>query len=256
MWLRIVNATDRLRVKEATCRAPNELTREVILPVSPEEAWDALTTEAELEAWFADEVELDPRPGGEATFRWEGRGSRRAVVEEVSEPHRFAFRWDEEPDGATRSEGGPGTLGRLHAARPPARHAAGGRRVRLARRGAAGRAAGASLDGGRRLAMEQVDAVFAALADPTRRQVIERLAAEPTATATQLATELPITRQAVAKHLGALTSARLATAERHGRETHYRLTPEPLADAVSWMPDVGMRWDERLDALAKRVSAS
>ena len=87
-----------------------ELTREVILPVSPEEAWDALTTEAELEAWFADEVELDPRPGGEATFRWEGRGSRRAVVEEVSEPHRFAFRWDEEPDGATRSEGGPGTL--------------------------------------------------------------------------------------------------------------------------------------------------
>ena len=106
------------------------------------------------------------------------------------------------------------------------------------------------------LAMEQVDAVFAALADPTRRQVIERLAAEPTATATQLATELPITRQAVAKHLGALTSARLATAERHGRETRYRLTPEPLADAMSWMQDVGVRWDERLDALAKRVSAS
>ena len=97
-----------------------QLTREVILPVSPEEAWDALTTEAELEAWFADEVELDPRPGGEATFRWEGRGSRRAVVEEVAEPHRFAFRWDEEPDGATRSEGGPGHAGRLHAARPPA----------------------------------------------------------------------------------------------------------------------------------------
>jgi uncharacterized protein YndB with AHSA1/START domain len=87
----------------------DELTREVILPVPPEEAWDALTTESELEAWFADEVELDPRPGGEATFRWEGRGSRRAVVEEVSEPWRFAFRWDEEPDGATRSEGGPGT---------------------------------------------------------------------------------------------------------------------------------------------------
>ncbi len=88
----------------------DELTREVILPVSPEEAWDALTDEAELEAWFADEVDIDPRPGGEATFRWEGRGSRRAVVEEVSEPHRFAFRWDEAPDGATRSEGGPGTL--------------------------------------------------------------------------------------------------------------------------------------------------
>src|SRR3954451_2436052 len=87
----------------------DQLTREVILPVSREEAWDALTTEAELEAWFADEVALDPRPGGEATFHWEGRGSRRATVEEVDEPRRFAFRWDEVPDGATRSEGGPGT---------------------------------------------------------------------------------------------------------------------------------------------------
>lgn len=87
----------------------DQLTREVILPVSPEEAWESLTTEAELEAWFADGVELDPRPGGEATFFWEGRGSRRAVVEEVDEPYRFAFRWDDVPDGATRSEGGPGT---------------------------------------------------------------------------------------------------------------------------------------------------
>jgi len=102
--------------------------------------------------------------------------------------------------------------------------------------------------------MSQVDAVFAALADPTRRQVMERLAAEPTATATQLATDLPITRQAVAKHLGALAAAHLATAERHGRETRYRLTPEPLADAASWMADVGMRWDERLAALVRRTS--
>jgi DNA-binding transcriptional ArsR family regulator len=101
-----------------------------------------------------------------------------------------------------------------------------------------------------------VDAVFAALADPTRRQVIERLAAEPTVTATQLASELPITRQAVAKHLGALTSARLATAERHGRETRYRLEPDGLSDAASWMADVGLRWDERLAALAASATRS
>lgn len=101
--------------------------------------------------------------------------------------------------------------------------------------------------------MDQVDAVFAALADPTRRQVIERLAAEPTATATQLASGLPISRQAVAKHLGALAAAHLASAERHGRETRYRLTPEPLADAVGWMRDVDARWGERLGALVRRT---
>lgn len=101
--------------------------------------------------------------------------------------------------------------------------------------------------------MHQVDAVFAALADPTRRQVIERLAAGSDVTATQLASEIPITRQAVAKHLGALTAAHLATAERHGRETRYTLVPDGLSDAAGWMADVGLRWDERLGALQKKV---
>ena len=101
--------------------------------------------------------------------------------------------------------------------------------------------------------MQRVDAVFAALADPTRRQVIERLAAAPTATATELAGELPITRQAVSKHLSALTAAKLATAERAGRETRYKLVPEGLGDAAGWMADVGLRWDERLAALVQRT---
>lgn len=94
------------------------------------------------------------------------------------------------------------------------------------------------------------DAVFYALADPTRRRLLAAVAASP-ATATQLAGELPISRQAVVKHLGALTDAGLLTRERSGREVRYRLTPRPLSDAVGWMAEVGADWDDRLAALAK-----
>ena len=96
---------------------------------------------------------------------------------------------------------------------------------------------------------EQVGAVFAALADPTRRQVVQSLSGGSTVTASRLALELPITRQAVAKHLAALDHAGLVAAERRGRETHYRLTPAPLTEAASWMAAVGAQWDERLESL-------
>jgi DNA-binding transcriptional ArsR family regulator len=96
---------------------------------------------------------------------------------------------------------------------------------------------------------ERVGAVFAALADPTRRQVVQSLSPGTTVTASRLAQELPITRQAVAKHLAALDHAGLVAAERRGRETHYRLTPAPLTEAASWMAGVGAEWDDRLEAL-------
>ena len=95
--------------------------------------------------------------------------------------------------------------------------------------------------------------VFSALADPTRRRVVSELAARETVTATELAGELRVTRQAVAKHLGALTDAGLAAARREGRETRYRLTPEPLEEAVSWIASVGGQWDERLVRLERHV---
>jgi ArsR family transcriptional regulator, cadmium/lead-responsive transcriptional repressor len=97
--------------------------------------------------------------------------------------------------------------------------------------------------------------VFAALADPTRRHVVERLAQQGSVTATEVAGELPMTRQAVAKHLGALADAGLVTARRQGRETRYRLQPEPLAGAVEWMAAVGGRWDGRLAALREHVDS-
>jgi len=91
--------------------------------------------------------------------------------------------------------------------------------------------------------------VFDALADPNRRYVVEALAERETATATELAAELPVSRQAVAKHLAALNHAGLVESRREGRETRYELTPGPLGDAMDWMASVGAEWDARLDAL-------
>jgi DNA-binding transcriptional ArsR family regulator len=95
--------------------------------------------------------------------------------------------------------------------------------------------------------------VFAALADPTRRRVIDRLSRKGSASATELAGTLPVSRQAVAKHLALLEDAGLVAGERAGRERRFRLTPGPLADAVSWMASVGSEWDERLDALRRNL---
>ena len=92
-------------------------------------------------------------------------------------------------------------------------------------------------------------AVFAALADPNRRRLLSSISDVP-ATATELAGELPITRQAVVKHLTALADAGLVERERHGREVRYRVSPKPLSDAVSWIAQVGGQWDERLASLA------
>jgi len=101
---------------------------------------------------------------------------------------------------------------------------------------------------------DRVDAVFQALADPNRRFVLESLADRESATATELAAALPVTRQAVAKHLGLLRTAELVEATRVGRELRYRLTPAPLGDAVEWMEQVGAQWDERLAALGRHLT--
>ena len=100
----------------------------------------------------------------------------------------------------------------------------------------------------------RVDAVFQALADPHRRFVLETLAGRGSATATELAAVLPVTRQAVSKHLGTLRAAELVEPTRSGREIRYQLRPEPLGDALDWMERVGAQWDERLGALRRHLS--
>ncbi|MGZ4400212.1 MAG: ArsR/SmtB family transcription factor [Gaiellaceae bacterium] len=98
-----------------------------------------------------------------------------------------------------------------------------------------------------------VDALFSALADERRRSLVELLARRTNATATELARELPVTRQAVSKHLASLGEAGLVTVTRSGREARYELSPEPLADAVAWIEQVGGQWDERLSALSRHI---
>jgi len=99
-----------------------------------------------------------------------------------------------------------------------------------------------------------VAAVFDALGDPGRRALVASVAERGTATATELAAELPVTRQAVAKQLAALADAGLLRATRIGRETRYEVTPQSLGDAAQWLVDVGARWDERLAALGRSLS--
>jgi DNA-binding transcriptional ArsR family regulator len=88
---------------------------------------------------------------------------------------------------------------------------------------------------------DPIGLVFGALADPSRRQVIGYLSERGTATATELTGELPMTRQAVAKHLVTLADAGLVESERRGRETRYRLT------------EAGEEWDDRLAALRRHL---
>ena len=98
-----------------------------------------------------------------------------------------------------------------------------------------------------------VGATFSALADPSRRRMLGLLGGDGGATATELARELPISRQAVAKHLAALEAAGLVEPRREGRELRYTLTPRPLEDAVAWIVAAGAEWDDRLAQLQTYV---
>jgi DNA-binding transcriptional ArsR family regulator len=97
--------------------------------------------------------------------------------------------------------------------------------------------------------------VFAALADPTRRAVLAELAAGGPATATDLAARLPITRQAVAKHLAVLAEARLVVAEpAQGRRVRYRLDSAPMRVAQQFLAALARDWDGPLAALQERLT--
>jgi DNA-binding transcriptional ArsR family regulator len=97
--------------------------------------------------------------------------------------------------------------------------------------------------------------VFAALADPNRRLLLDLLATRGTATATELAHEVPVSRQAISKHLTLLGGAGLVSRTRTGREARYRVRPEPLLEAAAWMADAGARWDARLAGLERYLGA-
>ena len=93
--------------------------------------------------------------------------------------------------------------------------------------------------------------LFAALADPTRRQVLDLLAARGEGSASGLAAAMPVSRPAVIKHLAVLDRAGLVESRRRGREVVYSVRPEPLESAARWMASVAADWDARLAALKR-----
>lgn len=96
--------------------------------------------------------------------------------------------------------------------------------------------------------------VFAALADPTRRAVLDRVAAGD-GTATRIAEDLPISRQAIVKHLVLLDRAGLVAARRVGREVRYETRPGRLAAAADGLDAVAAAWDRTLAALKRTAEA-
>jgi DNA-binding transcriptional ArsR family regulator len=97
------------------------------------------------------------------------------------------------------------------------------------------------------------DDLWSAIGDPTRRRMLDLLLVEGGGTATSLAQQLPVTRQAVAKHLGVLDRVGLVQAAPAGRERRYRVDDAQLARAVTQLSSVGAAWDARLQRI-KRIA--
>jgi DNA-binding transcriptional ArsR family regulator len=102
---------------------------------------------------------------------------------------------------------------------------------------------------------DREDDLWAAVADPTRRRLLDALLARGEATATLLAEDLPVTRQAVAKHLAVLDRAGLVKARRSGRELRYAVRPERLDEATASMARVASDWEGRLQAIKRLAEA-
>ena len=98
--------------------------------------------------------------------------------------------------------------------------------------------------------------LWAAVAEPSRRLLLDLLLARGEATPTMLAAELPFTRQAVAKHLAVLTRAGLVEGRREGREVRYAVRAERLDAAAQAMADVAAQWDRRVQAIKRLAEAA
>ena len=103
---------------------------------------------------------------------------------------------------------------------------------------------------------DDADELWSAVADPTRRRLLDALLAHGEATATTLARDLPVTRQAVAKHLSVLERAGLVDSRRLGREVRYTVRPERLDEATEGLARVVAEWDDRLGAIKRLAESS
>ena len=94
---------------------------------------------------------------------------------------------------------------------------------------------------------------FEAIADPTRRLLLERLRTGGSLSVSELAADLPMTRQAATKHLDALRRAGLIRVRRSGRERLHELDPAPLRAVEDWLKPYAAAWDEALERLRRHV---
>ncbi|GLY66719.1 ArsR/SmtB family transcription factor [Amycolatopsis taiwanensis] len=108
----------------------------------------------------------------------------------------------------------------------------------------------------RRPGRADVDSILTALAEPTRRQLLDLLAAHGQATATTLADRLPVSRQAVVKHLAVLDSAGLVDGIKVGREVRYTVRTEALNMTARWMATLAADWDRRLAKIKRAAEAA
>ncbi len=221
--------------------------REVEVEASPEQVWEALVTDERREDWL-DEPDRDVH------------------IEVVEEPSRLVWWWRGDDDRpATRVEFEIVADARRRV-RDRHRERAGVPDLAARVRAHAGRGlSGSPPDGGRRVttgvdrrsagaADDELGAVFAALADPTRRAMIDALLREGETSVPRLSAELPITRQAVAKHLATLDHAGLVErAQASGREVRYRLRGGALESANAWLARAESAWEQRLARLKDAV---
>jgi DNA-binding transcriptional ArsR family regulator len=192
--------------------------RETEVEATPQEVWEAIATE-------------------EGRARWLDEPGREVVVESAEAPHRLVWWWWEGDGPATRVEF-------LVVAAPAG--------ARVVAGGPPGPAGGRVRAGAR--VTDRLGAVLGALADPTRRGMVETLLRDGVTSVPALSGELPISRQAVAKHLAALGEAGLV--ERvpgTGREVRYRLRPGALDETAAWIGATASAWDARLDRLRRAV---
>jgi DNA-binding transcriptional ArsR family regulator len=98
-----------------------------------------------------------------------------------------------------------------------------------------------------------MELVFDAVADPTRRALLERLRTAGPLSIAELGAGLPMTRQAVTKHLDLLRASGLVRVRRSGRERLHELDPEPLREVDDWLKPYAKAWDEKLDALRRHL---
>lgn len=104
--------------------------------------------------------------------------------------------------------------------------------------------------------VEQANRVFTALADPTRRQVLQLLSEIQPASASAISGHLPVSRQAIVQHLSVLQQSELVVSRRAGREVLFSLRPEALTQTASWMNALASNWSERLQRLKRLAEAA